>query len=230
MNGIEKTAVAAAALLGLGATLAAGPGAQLNFFRKPNIANIFHPEVGKGALYETKLENGKTETMEMSVVGRESVDGLDGYWFEVSRNEPSGTAYTKFLVTKEDFRFRRMVMQLPGKTPMEMPMTAPDRTKSKVDEELDKWTSVGTESVTVPAGTFLAEHWRKAGGGGDLWASPNISPMGVVKEVSPKRTMVLVKVIPDAQDHITGTPQKFDRGQMRQQMMDQLQKDHPRPQ
>jgi hypothetical protein len=36
--------------------------------------------------------------------------------------------------------------------------------------------------------------------------------------------MVLVKLITDAKDHITGTPTKFDPEAMKRQMMEQMQK------
>ena len=56
----------------------------------------------------------------------------------------------------------------------------------------------------------------------------------VVKETSPGHTMVLVKVITDAQDHLTGTPKKFDPEEMERQMMEKIQqmqqqKQQPKP-
>ena len=61
----------------------------------------------------------------------------------------------------------------------------------------------------------------------DIWTSHKVSPFGVVKEVSPGQTMVLVKVITDAQDHITGPVQKFDPEEMKRRMMEKMQQQKP---
>lgn len=94
-----------------------------------------------------------------------------------------------------------------------------------MQEEVDKWHSVGNETITVPAGTFSCVHWKKDTGVGDFWLSDKISPMEMVKSVSSGDTMVLLKVITDAKDHITGPVTKFDPQALQRQMMQQ-----PRPQ
>jgi len=91
-------------------------------------------------------------------------------------------------------------------------------------EELEKWHKVGMEPVTVPAGTFLCQHWKKDSGVGDVWASDKVTPMGMVKSVQEHETMTLIKTISGATDHITGPVTKFDP----QQMMRQRQQ--PKPQ
>jgi len=55
----------------------------MDLFKKPDIAKAFNPVVGKGAQYlntTTSSSPAKTSTMEMSIVGKESVEGKDGYW------------------------------------------------------------------------------------------------------------------------------------------------------
>jgi hypothetical protein len=42
-----------------------------------------------------------------------------------------------------------------------------------------------------------------------------------VKEVTPTNSMILVKSVTDAKDHITGTPVKFDPEMMKRQMQKQ---------
>jgi hypothetical protein len=98
------------------------------------------------------------------------------------------------------------------------------KTKQKMEENMEKWHKVGTETITVPAGTFLCDHWAKDDGTESVWASSKVSPMGLVKSERPNSTMTLVKTLSNAQDHITGTPRKFDPQAMRQQMMQQMQK------
>ena len=43
---------------------------------------IFNPTVGSGAVYNIQTEDGKTMSVEIDVVGKESVAGKDAYWFE----------------------------------------------------------------------------------------------------------------------------------------------------
>ena len=73
---------------------------------------------------------------------------------------------------------------------------------------------VGTESVTVPAGTFSCQHYRAKDGSSDVWISEKVAPWGLVKMQGKNNSMVLTKVITDAKDHITGTLKKFDPMQM----------------
>ena len=192
--------------------------------KRPNIANIFHPVVGQGAAYESTDSDGKKSHMEMYVVDKEMVGTEQGYWMEVGHSaDASGNlVYGKMLVTPANFKFHKMVFVMPGSTqPMEVDMEHSKAGRDAMDEKLDKWHSVGTESVTVPAGTFSCEHWSKDDGKGDVWASSKISPMGMVKSVEDGRTMVLVKQISDAKTHIKGTPMKFDPQMMRQMMNQQ---------
>jgi hypothetical protein len=178
------------------------------------------PEVGQGAVYEQTDSEGKKSRMEMSVVGKEMVGTEEGFWMEVGHNEgkDGNLKYGKVLVTK-DFTFHKMVFVMPGSPqPMEMDMNNRKAHHGDMEKEVEKWHSVGMETITVPAGTFSCEHWQKDDGKGDVWASPKVSPMGMVKSVDNGRTMVLEKIITNAQTHITGAPVKFDPQMMRQQL------------
>jgi hypothetical protein len=208
-------------------TLAYRASAQFGFspIKRPNIANIFHPVVGQGAAYDTIDKDGKKSHMEMYVVDKEMVGTEQGYWMEVGHSaDASGNlTYGKMLVTPADFKFHKMIFVMPGQTqPMEMDM---ERSKGRdaMEEQLEKWHSVGSETITVPAGTFSCEHWTKDDGKGDAWASTKVGPMGLVKSVEDGRIMVLAKIITDAKTRITGTPVKFDPKMMMQQRMQQRQ-------
>ena len=201
--------------------------AQFGFspIKRPNIANIFHPVVGQGAAYDTTDKDGKKSHMEMYVVDKEMVGTEQAYWMEVGHSaDASGNlAYGKMLVTPTDFKFHKMVFVMPGQTqPMEMDIEAKQH-QTEMEKEVEKWHSVGTETITVPAGTFSCEHWTNDEGKGDVWASPKVGPMGLVKSVENGRTMVLTKLITDAKTKITGTPVKFDPKMMMQQRMQQRQ-------
>jgi hypothetical protein len=206
----------------------------LNPFKKPNIADIFKPVVGNGAVYETQRTDqpgAAKQPLEMTVVGKESFEGKEAYWLEFAHTDPrSGSlGYAKMLMTKDDFQPHRMIMQQPGQPAMELPMHAGmrERMQKHKDEEMEKWHLAGSESITVPAGTFSCQHWKKDEGVGDVWVNDKISPFGMVKSINSGETMVLVKVITDAKDHITGPVQTFDPEAMKRQMMERMQQEKP---
>jgi len=202
--------------------------AQFGFtpIRRPNIANILHPVVGQEAAYDTTDKDGKKSHMEMYVVDKEMVGTEQAYWMEVghSADANGNLTYGKMLVTPADFKFHKMVFVMPGQTqPMEMDIE-PRQHQNEMEKEVEKWHSVGTETITVPAGTFSCEHWSSDEGKGEVWASSKVGPMGLVKSVENGRTMVLVKLITDAKTKITGTPVKFDPKAMMQQRIEQRQR------
>ncbi len=157
--------------------------------------------------------------MEMSVVGKEMVGTEEGFWMEVGHNEgkDGNLKYGKVLVTK-DFTFHKMVFVMPGSPqPMEMDMNNRKAHHGDMEKEVEKWHSVGMETITVPAGTFSCEHWQEDDSQGDVgpvlrflrwvWSSPSTT-------VEPW----FEKIITNAQTHITGAPVKFDPQMMRQQL------------
>jgi hypothetical protein len=215
----------------LSTTLAHRASAQFGLgpIKRPNIANIFHPVVGQGAAYDSIDKDGEKSHMEMYVVDKEMVGTEQAYWMEVGHSVDASGNLTcgKMLATPADFKFHRMIFVMSGQTqPMEMDM---DRSKGRdvMEEQLEKWHSVGSESITVPAGTFSCEHWTKDDGKGDAWASTKVGPMGLVKSVENGRTMVLARIITDAKSKITGTPVKFDPKMMQQQRRQQRQQQNP---
>ena len=168
--------------------------------------------------------------MQMFIVGKESVDGKDGYWMEiVTSGEKDRNFVGKTLFTKDDFQFRRMIMQVSGQPAMEMPFNPNEAKKQNIQDSLNEWHSIGTESVTVPAGTFNCEHWKNDKNNSDVWTSDNVTPFGMVKEAGQNRTMVLTKILTDVSDRITGPVVKFDPQMMMQQMQQQRQQPQPKP-
>ena len=116
----------------------------------------------------------------------------------------------------------RMIMQPPGQDPMEMDMNLVGGTRvrqSTGTDIRDRAERVGTETVTVPGGTFSCEHYKMKDGSSDVWVSDKVVPWGLVKTQNKDTSMVLTKVITDAKDHITGTPKKFDPMQMMRDRM-----------
>ena len=224
-----KQIVVVMALLALGLPL--GVQAQMGMGpRMPNMSGIWHPVVGTGAAYEMTDPDGKKSQMEITVVGKEDVNGKPGYWMEMAMTSPrsGGEMYVKNLIAPTDNGIAsvRMIMQPPGQDPMEMDMTTMNmggrqRPQSMTADIRDKAELVGTESITVPAGTFSCEHYRMKDGSSDDWVSDKVAPWGLVKSQRKDSSMVLTKIITDAKDHITGTPKKFDPMQMMRDRMGQ---------
>lgn len=197
--------------------------------RMPNMSGVWHPVVGSGGAYEMTDREGKKSQMEITIVGKEDVNGKTGYWMEMAINNPrsGGEMYMKNLIAPSDSGVAsvRMIMQQPGQDPMEMDMNmsmgARRPPQSMPSDIRDKAEHVGTETITVPAGTFVCEHYRTKDTSSDVWVSDKVAPWGLVKTQGKDSSMILTKVITDAKDHITGTPKKFDPMQMMRDRMGQ---------
>ena len=201
----------------------------MDMFKRPSITKVFHPVVGRGAVY---LDTGKdaktTRTTEISIVGKDSFEGKEGFWMQIYSTDSQGKAFVgKSLITPGDFQFHRMIVQPPGQQAMEIPMKMNAARKEKIEEHAAEWHSVGTESVTVPAGTFSCEHWRNDKTHAEIWTSDKVTPFGMVKEISGNgNTQVLSKLLDNATDRITGPVKQL--GDM-QQMMQQMQQQRQQP-
>ena len=219
-----KFALRCGSIFMLAATLPALAGAQMGMHAGPAMRGIFNPVVGSGGEYEMTTDKGKT-VMEILVVGKESVDGKDGYWFEMAiSNASMGQMISKSLTVLDgqDTVVSRMIMQMGSRPPMEMPTQMYKANAQKQSADIrDRADDVGSETVTTPAGTFVTEHYKMKDGSGDAWVAPKAGPYGLVKFQGKDSTMVLTKVITDAKDKITGTPQPFNP------MMFQQNQQHP---
>ena len=206
--------------------LALPVGAQMGMMgsRMPTLSGVWHPVVGSGAAYDrTMTGSGDKMQLEVTVVGKDDLGGKTGYWTEFAITDarmPGGQMLMKQLMTVGDdgVSAAKLVMQMPGQGPMEMGMNmnpgGRGMRQSTPADIRDKAEVVGTESVTVPAGTFSCQHIRQKDGSSDVWISDKVSPWSLVKYQDSKSTMVLTKVITDAKDRITGTPTPFDPTQM----------------
>lgn len=187
---------------------------QMMHSRPPQFQGVWNPVVGKGAAYQLTGGSGKNSEIEISIVGKESVDGKDGYWMEMafSSSEIGGQMLMKhlFVLDGQQTRTAKMIMQMPGHPPMEMPAQMMHRENSAqaADIRTDAQ-DLGSESLTVPAGTFATEHYRTKDGA-DMWIAKDVPPWGLVKYQGKDSTMILVRLVSDAKDKIVGTPQPFN--------------------
>ena len=209
-----------ALLLALVSTAAS---AQMGRFSSPHVSGFWNPVVGEGAQYSIQSQKGDKTDMQITVVGKESVDGKDAYWYEMSFNRGNGEMVMKQLMVLNgaDTQISRMIMQMPGRPPMEMPtqMLHQDHAPQTADVRTGG-EDLGSDTITVPAGTFTCHHYRTKSGG-EVWVSQKVSPYGLVKSKSNDSSMELTKVITGAKDQITGTPQPFSPQMMMQQQQPQ---------
>jgi hypothetical protein len=197
--------------------------AQAQMARVPTPKGIFNPVVGSGAEYEIDKKDGTKSTLQIAIVGKESAEGKDAYWFEISADDPrGGTIVAKDLIVVDgnSSHVAKLVMLMPGRGPIEIPMGMAEHTPMAQPPPEDIRThadDLGSESVTVPAGTFTCEHYRgKDNDGTDVWVSKDVPPYGLVKmaDKNKDQTVLLIKTDKNVQDKITGTPTQFNPSMM----------------
>lgn len=217
MSLLRNVALAAGVTLGLAASALA----QGMMMHQPHIPGEFNPVVGSGAEYKITGKDGEAHDWTYAVVGKESVDGAEGYWLEMRTEGPEGKMIMKQLVVPRAGstpEIKRMIMQAPGRPPMEMPAQMMGMGMRHHEEHAQEaphglGEKVGSESVTVPAGTFETEHYRYTSEGGetsDAWVSTKVAPYGLIKSTSAGTTMVLEKVLEHETSQIQGEPQKME--------------------
>ena len=217
-----KTALRSLFVSLLAFTLAQLATAQMGMGGPPTLAGVFSPTVGSGASYEmVHKERGEKTAFDMYVVGKEA----GGYWIEYAMQNPhmgGGSMYMKTLMTRQadDVMVQRSNMQMPGRPPMDMTsmmkMHPMQSQQQKADVRANAQ-SMGTETITTPAGTFTCQHWRGTKDGVDVWLSDKVTTWGLVKMTGKDSTVTLVKLITDAKTHITGTPVSMEE-MMKQHM------------
>lgn len=135
----------------------------------------------------------------------------------------------KTLFTKDDFQFRPMILPVPGQPAREVPLNPNQAGKQSLQDTINEWHSVGSETVAVPAGTCSCEHWRSDKHNSEVWTSDKVTPFGMVRELGPNRSMVLTRILTDMTDRISGPVQKFDPQRMMRPMQQQRQQQQPKP-
>jgi hypothetical protein len=213
MGYVKKIAIVLAAVFGVTGLAGAQRMAQA-----PSMPGEFKPVVGAGAQYEVTTKKNEKVNWAYAVVGKEAVGGAEGYWLEMrlEGGKEGGMVMKHLLVVRGGkAEVKRMIVQTPGQPPMEMPMgmmggMMPRGQQAASEQNLGE--RVGTKTVTVPAGTFLCEHYRSKSGKtpADVWVSTKISPYGLVKMVSEDSTLVLTKVLANETTRIKGEPQKLE--------------------
>ena len=217
MRGV-RTALTVIAL-----ALACGPGAPAQGMKggvgrqPPRLLGEFKPVVGTGAQYLMTSQNGSTH-FSYVIVGKEDVGGSTGYWLEVRTQggEIPGEIVMKQLMvmSAEKPEIKRMIVQQPGRPPMEFPLGMMPGLAQQGAESGDTTPGVklGAETILIPAGSFECDHYRKQESRGpvDIWMSSRVSPYGTVKMSRGDLSLVLEKVLTNEVSHIHGEPRPLN--------------------
>ncbi len=214
MNRIQKAWIVVSSVMVLALPVWAQRGQQ-----PPQIpGGVFKPVVGAGAQYSVTGKDGTKNLWSWAVVGKEAVQGAEGYWVEM-RMESAGSQRmimkTLMVTGGPKPELKRTIMQMGDQPPMEMPlggMMAKMRQGRESIPTPGLGEKVGTEMVTVPAGTYLCDHYRTQDPKGktDLWISNKVTPYGAVKVVSTDTTLELTKLLTNETSQIKGEPKKFE--------------------
>ena len=216
MRNSKTLSLTLAAILGVAVAAWAQMGRRGMMPQGPPMVGALQATVGAGSQYQLTTDQGPI-SFTMVVVGKESVDGANGTWMEqrFEGGRSPGEMVMKQLLVMQNGKadIKRMIMQPPGRPPMELPlgMMPQGGPQGSVPKDTDPGQKIGTESVTVPAGTFDCDHYQKQTERGtyDYWISMKVSPYPIVKATGPKTNMVLQKVLSGETSHIHGEPQQM---------------------
>jgi len=196
MRPLKKLAIALGAVIACVAPLAS---------QEVILSSVWNPKVGSGAVYQSVNGSFNVE-IELSTVASERVGGTTGYWVEMSVLDIK--KIEKYLLVSLEgthMQTLRMVTQRRGEDPVETPAQPPVPNLWEIAKR------VGNEEITTPAGRFECEHYRANDGKWEAWFSPEVTPFGLVKTADADGTeMVVVRMITDAKDRITGTPRQAE--------------------
>ncbi|HLV93885.1 MAG TPA: hypothetical protein VKS44_01730 [Candidatus Acidoferrales bacterium] len=171
-------------------------------FGSPGLSGLWHPVVGAAAYYNVQKTGRPVEPFNFAVIGKETVQGKNAVWVEFTMGgERMGNVLAKELVVFDPVSMQiqtfKGVVQMPGRPPMEIPaeMLHQQQPLQFKDARADS-VDLGSQSVTMPAGTFPCEHYREKNGPSEFWVSEKVVPIGLVKSVDKDgQTTVLVKTV-----------------------------------
>jgi len=170
----------------------------------------------------TETEGGKKSTMRNAIVGKEG----DAFWYEVAVTEGGVRNIIKMFLKGDPNNpenIQRLIMKNGDQPAQEMPrefvvmgrrmattMFETRSGSSVVNQPNLKAEEVGTEQVTVPAGTYKVTRNRILDATGKVLATydfnKEILPFGVVRSATDKVKMELIATGKDAVSFITEQP------------------------
>jgi len=192
-------------------------------------AVLVAPPMGAWVEYDFRGQ-GQTGRSRMAVVGRETRNGRTLTWYEMSF-EAAGQAMTLQMLADGGFysamaekKIEEIVIKAGLQPAMKFSGPMMERVRSQMNVGSDPASQfgqgcqnavrVGAESITVPAGTFDAVHYRLATGSnpGDAWIVEGM-PFGMVKWTGDLgESVILVGKGDGAKSSITETPIEMSGG------------------
>ncbi len=183
----------------------------------PTMMDTDNIKVGSWVKYMQTTNNHKM-VMWIGAVGEQTINGKRYLWMEMRTTIKNKKMISKVLMryslTKHIIEVKRIIFKQDGKPAMELPpemaamagsmITPVSPTKGKKAKIED----LGTQTITVPAGTFRAKHIKIIGEGyTEIWESNKV-PFGIVKaRSSGGETTTLLGYGSDAKTAITEKPQ-----------------------
>lgn len=179
------------------------------------------PAVGSWVEYDFQ-SSGQSGRSRIAVVGTETRGGRELTWYEMSFDAGGQSGIMKMLAeggfyqAMSDKKIEEMVIKAGGQPAMKFSGAMMERIRGQMSSDpasefskgCEDAERVGVESVTVPAGTFDAVHFRVVSGGspGDAWIVEGM-PFGMIKWTgSGGESVELVDRGDDAVTQITETP------------------------
>lgn len=158
-------------------------------------------------------------TIRLAILGNETRAGKSMVRMEMAMTSKDGPAIMQMVVPGYPYEMgdiQELVVKAQGRPAMKMNEQMLGMMRSRMPKDAmaeacrnSHMTRVGEESVTVPAGTFQATHYRDANAGNDVWVSASV-PFGMVKTHSTQGgDIVLSGKGTDAKSQITETPQEM---------------------
>lgn len=173
------------------------------------------PKAGTWVEYRFTDRKGKESTMRFAVLGTESRGGKAYHWIEMwAQGEKKNESMTmKLLVPDWPYRMdeaAEVIVQPAGQQAMKlsaqmlgMMQGAMKQQRVRPEDLCRQAKLVGTESVTVPAGTFSARKYENTAEGGFAWVTRK-APFGWVKSSFKDGEVVLAASGGDASSRISG--------------------------
>jgi hypothetical protein len=173
------------------------------------------PKIGQWAEFSwhQKGKEDASDRMRMAVIKEEKRGGKQMYWLQMVMTGKKDKPTIMQRLTPWD------ASSLGAQAPADLVVKIGDQPAMKMSKEMAKgaaaqadWREfckdskfIGTEAITVPAGTFPSRHYTSSSG--DTWASPKAPVWHLVKMTTKEgKTMVLSAVGEGAKNEVTEQP------------------------
>lgn len=157
---------------------------------------LINPEKGVYSWYELKdAEEGRTLFVRQAIVGEKKIQGKKGYYLETEIIPEVGFPVVYRMLLTGPATKKENVHEIIVRDGFNEPETlALDSLENPADDTSEAVrTSLGTETITTPAGEIQAERFtiEQEGEKTEVWISDSVRPMGIVKMISSDGELLL---------------------------------------